>query len=268
MVTMAVDIHHMINGLKGIEQLDDISITLPEEIENFIDQYTSSIKDNSANELNELIRSLDHRVQNSLHNILNMAMIESTRDMDQDEIETQSIKLHQEVDKFEEHVYTSIGTRLHMTERELEVPLFKCDIPINVIKENIRKLYDKEKTLRVIITDKIDCMLDDISVFLNDATMPQELKEKILETQACLLKNKEHVVTGKRISSINLMIDTIELETDESESIQTPSHTRLTVSDDMEDDGKVEKNSLLKRFGIWVWTPLEVKWKDTKQYKS
>ena len=59
LVTMAKDIHHMINGLKGIEQLDDISIKLPEEIELFINQYMSSIKDNSTNELKELIRSLD-----------------------------------------------------------------------------------------------------------------------------------------------------------------------------------------------------------------
>ena len=87
LITLAVNISHMINGLKGIEYMDDISIEIPEEIENFINQYISNIKDNSLDELNELIRSLDHRVQGSLRNILKLTMTEISRDMDHEEIE-------------------------------------------------------------------------------------------------------------------------------------------------------------------------------------
>lgn len=268
LISLATDISQMFNGLKGIEQMDHISTELPEEIESFISQYISTIKDSSLNELKELIRSLDHRAQEPLRNILNLAKIEITRDMDHEEIEKRSKSLGKEVSQFEQSVYTAIGTRLYMKERGIEVPSFKCEIPINVIQENIRKLNDKEKILRIKVTEKIDYMLDEISVFINDPSIPKEIKEKVLETQACLLKNKEHVVSGMSISSINLMIDTIELESDDPEPDlshrEIPSPTLHETADHNKDD----KNSLLKRFGIWVTTPMEVNWVDTKHYKN
>ena len=266
LVTIAQDIELMMDGLDGIVQLDNISIHIPDEIRNFIIPIINNIKDDSSDFIKELIHGLDHRVHKSLKDILNKALIEISRDMDNEEIESTSRQLSEIIKTFKQNVHTSIGARILLKQRNIEMPHFKCEIPINTIKETIQKLDKKEEELRIKITGKIDNMIGEISVFLNDDTVPQTMKEYIVKTHTMLSTRKEQLQSGDNFSDITIVIDTIELETDtteESSDIDKKAEIE-TVQDIKEIKPKFKKNKILKRIKIWISTPLDVSWEDTK----
>jgi hypothetical protein len=271
LVSLAQDIEFMINGLRGIEQLENISIKIPEEIQGFINPIINTIKDDSSDDIKELLRSLDHQVHTSLRETLNKALIEISRDMDHQEIESKSEQLGENIKTFKEKVHTSIGARIILKQRNIDIPQFKCEIPINTINENIQKLDNKEKSLRVKITDKIDNMVDEISVFLNDDTVPQSMKEMISNTHNLLLTRKQQLQSGENFSDITIEIDTIELETDtlDEESIVIDKEAQIEpVQNEEKEQKKYKKNNILKRVIIWITTPLEISWKDTEYFEK
>jgi hypothetical protein len=271
LVFLAQDIEFMINGLRGIEQLDDISIRIPEEIQDFVNPIIKTIKDDSSDDIKELLRSLDHQVHNSLREILNKALIEISRDMDSQEIESTSKQLGKDIRSFKDKVHTSIGARVLLKQRNLDFPQFNCEIPITTIKDNIQKLDNKETLLRVKITDKIDNMIDEISVFLNNDTVPQSMKETISNTYNLLSSRKEQLQSGERFSDINIVIDTIELETDnlDGELLATDNKKQIEPVQNEEKEQKIHtRNNILKRVIIWITTPLEISWKDTEYFKK
>jgi len=57
----------MNRGLYTVLQLDNISFEITEEIQGFLTLITDNIKDASTNDVTELLKSLDHRVHNSLN---------------------------------------------------------------------------------------------------------------------------------------------------------------------------------------------------------
>lgn len=268
LVSLAQDIELMINGLRGIEQLEDISIKIPEEIQDFITPIINSIKDDSSDDIKEFLRSLDHQVHNSLRETLNKALIEISRDMDNQEIESNSAQLGEDISTFKEKVYTSIGARVLLKQRNIDVPHFKCEIPIKTIKENIQKLDSKEKVLRVKITDKIDTMVDEISVFLNDDTVPQSMKEMISNTHTLLLTRKKQLQSGENFSDITIVIDIIELETDALDDESLAKYDNVQIEPVQNKEKEQQKNNILKRIIIWITTPLEISWKDTEFFEK
>lgn len=270
LVTIAQDIELMMDGLDGIVQLDNISINIPEEIQNFIIPITNNIKDDTSDDIKELIHSLDHRVHKSLKDILNKALIEISRDMDNEEIESTSKQLSEIIKTFKQNVHTSIGARILLKQRNIDIPRFKCEIPINSIKETIQKLDSKEEELRIKIIIKIDNMINDISAFLNDETVPQTMKEYIIKTHALLSTRREQLQSGDNFSDITIVIDTIELETDEIEvsSAMDKRTESETIQDEKEIKPEYKKNNFLKRIKIWISTPLDVSWKDTKYFED
>lgn len=270
LVTIAQDIELMMDGLNGIVQLDNISINIPDEIQSFIIPITNNLKDDSTNDIKELIHSFDHRVHESLKDILNKALIEISRDMDNEEIENTSKQLSEIIIAFKKSVHTSIGARILLKQRNIETPPFKFEIPINTIKETIQKLDKKEEILRIKITNKIDNMISEISVFLNDDTVPQTMKECIAKTHALLSTRKEQLLSGDNFSDITIVIDTIELESDITEdSLTIDKKTKIEpIQNEKEKMPENKRNNIIKRIIIWISTPLDIKWKDTKYFEE
>ena len=90
LIAIARDMERMNHGLNAVLQLDNISFEITEEIQSFLTLITDNIKDASTNDATELLKSLDHRVHKSLEKVMNKALIEISRDMDNEEIETNS----------------------------------------------------------------------------------------------------------------------------------------------------------------------------------
>ena len=187
-----------------------------------------------------------------------------------EEIESTSKQLSEIIKSFKQNVHTSIGFRILLKQRNIEIPQFKCEIPINTIKETIQKLGDKEEELRVKITDKIDNMINEISVFLKDDTVPQTMKEYISKTHALLSTRKEQLQSGDNFSDITIVIDTIELESDIIEDTSAIDKKTIIepIQDEKEKKSKYKKNNILKRIKIWICTPFDVRWKDTKYFED
>ena len=267
LITIAKDIERMNQGLNAVLQLDNISFEIPEEIQSFLTLISKSIKDTSTNNVTETLNSLDHRVHKSLKKVLNKALFEISRDMDKEEFESTSKELSNVIDQFKKDVQTTIGLRLLLKERGADIPHFRCAVPINTIKDRIEKLEEREEIFRNKINNKIDNMLEEISVFLNDDTLPNHMKEEILKVHDELCLKKDHLQSGKELSDTPMIMESIELKTDdeEIEYLVTEAERKIILTQPAQ-ELKIKPRGLFERIRIWFSTPLEVGWKETKHH--
>lgn len=268
-VALAHEIECMIDGLKSVVQLNNISIELPDDIRDFIITISDNIREDSSSSIKELIHSLDHQVHKSLNAILNKALSDISRDMDNEEIEVSSKKLNNVIKDFRQNVHTTIGARLILKDRNLVTPPFKCDVPINTITETITKLDHQEKILRSKIVEKIDEMIAEFSVFLENETIPESMKAHMLKTKDLLSERKKQLQNGETLSDITIFMDTIEIKSDEPIMPANINENRIeTAYAPQEKQETQQKNGLLQRLMIWISTPMDIKWRDTKYYNQ
>ena len=95
------------------------------------------------------------------------------------------------------------------------------------------------------------------------------MKEEVINVYDELCTKKEYLRSGKDLSDIPMIMESIELKSDDEDiELLASEPERQVQSTQAPQKYQGKSRSLIDRIKIWVTTPLGVGWQETKHYRK
>jgi hypothetical protein len=181
-----------------------------------IEVIRQRVASHSNDELRSAIDSLDRLVNDSLQELIKLA-IQLADDSQANPAELEAF--HPRVNMFNRNARTSIALRALLAQRGVNLPVIIFSLPQEAISERLQTIEAREQQVRHKVEEHVEGMQEDISVLLRNPACPPAQHAIFLTMQQSLAENLAHIRAGLSLADLPMPIDDIE----EDNQVFTPS---------------------------------------------
>lgn len=280
-ITRAVE--RMQESLNSVLILGKSSKDIPDGMLKYFHLLSDKIKQKPTDKIRNYLKQLELTIKSNLQEIINISM------QDHDigpvgQISTGMDKPYSDeamylLREFNRQAQTAVSLKILLQQRGVETPGTVVNVPIHLIKVQIKRLAKKEAIQRSKITAHILDMQNDIRIMLDSGDYSDDMKSVFRDVLAGLENDQRAMYQGVRVDQLPFSFEVIETG-DEKQHVMQPSNTHEEMKsidlpeeiDQPEKENECEDVSAYPRkYGFfitlfkWLNTPWSVTWKAIKR---
>ncbi len=257
---------------------DQLRQSLKVEISVYQPQETTPLQQKLA-QLNELVEK-NYSLLLRVVKIDDAAFLKHFQASDNDREAFQ--KLQAKLIQFKKQAHHSLAIRIILQDRGVQLERSKLALDQDFLAEKLKELRSREKTTRQRLQVTVLEMLSDNEQLLQIASGNAAVKLILTQNNENLYATLALLESGNNIESLPTLIEEIHYETlPEQLNIATlspkkiiPKKNNVTLDPAKKTNAQrplasenTSTNNLLARIIIWISTPYDVSWADTKHYR-
>ena len=283
------------NLLQQERALDDLlllskpSQNIPQRVRDDLVKAVETLQNLSDEQLQERLIKVDELVQSGARGIYFITQNIDSFDHSAQDINSKIDQIKEIASRFRKRAKLALALRLTLQERGLVTERLKLDVSQDSISERIIQLKSDEATCRKDISAHIQETITDCNGLLSSKDLPASLREELTLVKDVMQQNLEHLSSGKSIDSMPVNFEIIDFgetapglptehklsptrhteptqETNPKpeEIARPPRKTRTPPPITHSPHHKPNPPSFIKRVKIWLSTPWNVGWRQTK----
>lgn len=278
-VKIALNIERLHSSLEATLLMGKPAADLSEEALATIEELEGSIKSQPVDKLRESLAVLEVLVRSRLAQILQISELEADELVAPGAGEIEAL-----LNDYRKQAQTAVALRVLLHSRGEATAPTELHVPAEQIRARLSVVEQKERAYRKIIKTEIVTMITETSRMLANEGLSPTMRQFLVASNEDLQCNLEHLDSGKKITSMPVAIEIIEMGEREITSFDTaPAPTQATEIPVMQKQRLVapmehspaparqspqevkKKRGLLARFIQWITTPDQITWRHTKQ---
>ncbi len=278
-VKIALNVERLQRGLEATLLMGKPTSDLPDEALATIEALEESIKSQPISKLKESLATLELLVKSSLAQILEISELNTEQLVAPGAVEIEAL-----LNDYSKQAQTAVALRILLHSRGEATAPTELNVPAEQIRARLTAVEQKERTYRKIIKTELVTMIAETERMLSSTTPSPAMRQFLLASNDDLQRNMAHLESGKKITTMPVAIEIIEMSEREitrfdtapipTQTVQTPTvqkqrliapmeHTPTPPMQELQHPEK--KRGFLARFIHWLTTPDQVTWKHTKQ---
>lgn len=279
-VKIALNIERLQGSLEATLLLGKPAADLPEDALATIEELEGSIKSQPLNRLKESLAALEQRVQSRLGQILRISEMdaEALAAPGAPEIETL-------LNDYRKQAQTAVALRVLLHSRGETIPPAELHVPAEQIRARLTVVEQKERVYRKIIKNEIVTMITETRRMLANEGISATMRQFLLASSEELQLNLDHLDAGKKITTMPVAIEIIEMgereitsfDTSPAQTTELPAVQKQHLIAPMESTPlpprpetapPSERLGFFARLWRWATTPDHVTWRKVRQERD
>lgn len=278
-VRIALNIERLQGSLEATLLMGKPAEDLPEDALATITELEGSIRSQPIAKLKESLATLEQLVQSRLAQILHIA------EMDAEELAAPGApQIESLLNDYRKQAQTAVALRVLLHSRGEATPPAELHVPAEQIRLRLNSVEQKERAYRKIIRGEIVSMITETQRMLDSPGISATMRQFLAASNDDMQLNLEHLDSGKKITTMPVAIEIIEMGEREITSFDTaPAPAQVTEVPNVQKQHLVapmepapppppkesaapeEKQGFFARLWRWATTPDSMTWKRLKQ---
>ncbi len=267
MITRATE--RMQDSLRSVLVLGQPSTGIPDGVLKYYHVLSNKIKAKPTEKISWYLSKLEGLIQTGLHEIISIA----THDHADDGYSDESMNLLAE---FRRQSQTAVALKILLQQRGVYTSGTEVKIPVQQIKEYIRKLEKKEQLQRIKLQAHIAEMHADLSMMLNSDQYSDDMKAIFRSVMANLENDQKAINEGARIDQWQFSFEVIETGEDKRSNPVAVQQQVVTETEECLEDieqrenvvPEADKKGFFRILLKWLNTPWNVSWSDIRRNRK
>lgn len=273
-VKIALHIERLHSSLEATLLMGRPTSELPEDALAILEELEGSVKSRPINRLKESLAALEKIVQSRLSQILQISEMDAEALIASGAGEIEAL-----LSDYRKQAQTAIALRILLHSRGVVTAPTELHVPAEQIRARLTVVEQKERSYRKIIKTEIVVMITEAARMLANEGLSPSMRQFLVASNDDLQRNLDHLDSGKKITSMPVAIEIIEMGEREISSFDTaPTPTQTTEVPAVQKQRLVapmehtpasspqvkKKMGFFARLIHWMSTPDQITWKHTK----
>lgn len=274
-VKIALHIERLHGSLEATLLMGRPTSELPEDALATLEELEGSVKSQPIDRLKESLAALEKVVQSRLSQILKISEMDAEALIASGAGEVETL-----LRDYRKQAQTAVALRILLHSRGVATAPTELHVPVEQIRARLTVVEQKERAYRRIIKTEIVAMITETGRMLANDGLSPTMRHFLVASNEDLQRNLEHLDSGKKITSMPVAIEIIEMGEREISSFDTaPSSTQTTEIPAVQKQRLIapmeytpalpkqvkQKKGFFARLFQWMTTPDQITWGRTKQ---
>lgn len=281
-VKIALNIERLQGSLEATLLMGKPAADLPEDAQATLAELEESIKSQPVSKLKESLAALERLVQSRLSRILELAEMDAEALVSPDVGDIEGL-----LNDYRKQAQTAVALRVLLHSRGESSAPAELHVPVEQIRARLTVVEQKERAYRKIIKNEIVTMITETERMLANPGLAPAMRQLLLASNEDMQRNLEHLDSGKKITTMPVSIEIIEMGEREittfdtspadEQSGEVPAVQKQRLVAPMEPVAarpSEAQSQIKKKKGIfarlieWATTPDHITWTRTKEDRS